>query len=161
MSYREERRKEKEKDMKKKLHRQPTVENKYHLRPKDIKKAKVINPEKLHQKPFWRNDVVQAWCVSGVVGNNKDIEFGTESEYWIGFYDKNAKSHAGKVELSCTVYGGMCGYEFDKFYNPNDIDNEDDLLLQERLLKRINWMLDEGIISIPGVKVGGVANGVC
>ena len=42
----------------------------------------------------------------------------------------------------------MCNYNFDTFFDYNDIDNEFDLELQEKLLDRINWLIDEGIIHI-------------
>ena len=44
--------------------RKPRVENKYNLKPKDIQKAVVLDFERLHTTPFWRNNVVNAWCLS-------------------------------------------------------------------------------------------------
>ena len=129
--------------------RKPKVENKYNLKPKDIQKAVIIDYDKLHQTPFWRNDVVGAWCLSETtIKNAKDDEFGTYSKYWIGFYDKDAKSYAGKIRMRCSAYGGMCNYKFNTFFNPKDIDNEIDLEIQEKLLSRINWLIDEGIVEI-------------
>ena len=129
--------------------RKPKVENKYNLKPKDIQKAVILNYDKLHKSPFWRNDVVQAWCLSETtIKNRKDDEYGCYNEYWIGFYDKDAKSYAGKIRLSCYAYGGMCSYNFKKFFDPKEIDCEIDLEIQEKLLKRINWLIDEGIIEI-------------
>lgn len=129
--------------------RKPRVENKYNLKPKDIQKATVLDYERLHQEPFWRNDVVQAWCLSETTAkNSKDIEFCCYNEYWIGFYDEDAKAYAGKIRLDCTSYGGMCGYNFKSFFNPKEIDCEIDLEIQEKLLNRINWLIDEKIIEI-------------
>ena len=96
--------------------RKPKVENKYNLKPKDIQKAFILDYDKLHKSPFWRNDVVQAQCLSETtIKNREDDEYGCYNEYWIGFYDKDAKSYAGKIRLSCSAYGGMCSYNFKKF----------------------------------------------
>ena len=70
--------------------------------------------------------------------------------YWIGFYDKDAKSYAGKIRLSCSTMEDMCNYNFKKFFDYTEIDNEVDLELQEKLLERINWLIDEKIIKIEG-----------
>ena len=43
----------------------------------------------------------------------------------------------------------MCNYNFNKFFDYYEIENEVDLELQEKLLERINWLIDEGIIEIP------------
>lgn len=54
--------------MKEKIMRRPKIENKYNLKPKDIEKAVILDYNRLHQSPFWRNDVVQAWCLVGGSG---------------------------------------------------------------------------------------------
>ena len=123
--------------------RPPKVMNQYGLNPKDIEKAVVLNLEKLKEKPFWRNDVIQAWCLSGhTAKTSDDYEFLTYNEYWIGFFD------TGKIKLSCSAYGGMCNYDFNDFFDDEDIEHEIDLEIQEKLLKRINWLIDEKIIEI-------------
>ena len=127
--------------------RKPKVQNKYHLKPKDIEKAIILDEKKLHKVPFWRNNVIGAWCLNGGVG--KGYYGCSLNSYWIGFYDKNAKSYAGKIRLECTAYEDMCSYKFKEFFNPDEIENEWDLQLQEALLEKINWMIDEGIIEIP------------
>ena len=126
--------------------RKPRVENKYNLKPKDIQKAVVLDYERLHQKPFWRNNVVGAWCLSG--GSGKGYYGGFMNSFWIGFYDEDAKSYAGKIRLSCTAYEDMCSYNFKKFFDYSEIEHEIDLELQEKLLEKINWMIDEKIIEI-------------
>ena len=126
--------------------RRPKVENKYNIKPKDIEKAVVLKPERLCQEPFWRNNVVQAWCLSG--GSGQGYYGDWMDSYWIGFYDKDAKSNAGKIELSCGAMKDMCNYNFKTFFNPDEIENEVDLELQEKLLERINWLVDEGIVKI-------------
>ncbi len=127
--------------------RKSKVENKYNLKPKDIQKAIVLDYERLHQPPFWRNNVVQAWCLSEGVG--KGYYGDSIDSYWIGFYDKDAKSYAGKIRLSCKAMEDMCHYNFKKFFDYSEIENETDLELQEKLLSRVNWLIDEGIIEIP------------
>lgn len=130
--------------------RKPNVENKYNLKPKDITRAIILKPESLTKPPFWRNNVVQAWCLSeSSAQSKKDWEYGTYNEYWIGFYDQDAKTHKGKIRLDVSAFGGMCNYKFNTFFNPKDIKHEDDLLIQEKLLARINWLIDEGIVEIP------------
>ena len=124
----------------------PKIKNKYNLKPKDIQNATILNYDKLHKPPFWRNNVIQAWCLSD--GTGKGLYGDYINSYWIGFYDKDAKNHAGKIILSCSSYEDMCNYTFKEFFNYNEIDNELDLELQEKLLKRINWLIDEGIITI-------------
>ena len=122
------------------------LKNKYNLKPKDIQHATILNREALHDKPFWRNDVVKAWCLSG--GSGKGLYGGYECEYWIGFYDEDAPAHAGKIEMYCSSCEGMFTYKFKEFFDPNEIDNVFALELQKELLKTINWMLDAKIISI-------------
>ena len=127
--------------------RKPKVENKYNLKPKDIERAIILDYEKLKQPPFWRNNIVQAWCLSG--GSGRGYYGSHMDSYWIGFYDNNAKAYSGKIRLSCSAYEDMCNYNFKKFFDYNEIENEVDLELQEKLLSRINWLIDEGIIEIP------------
>lgn len=134
--------------MKEKNIRKPKVENKYNLKPKDIEKAVVLDYDRLHQAPFWRNDVVQAWCLSD--GSGKGYYDDWWDSYWIGFYDSDAKAYAGKIRLDCTSFEDMCGYNFKKFFDYSEIENVMDLELQEKLLERINWLIDEGIIKIDG-----------
>lgn len=130
--------------------RKPKVENKYNLKPQDISKLVLLDKDRVMQSPFWRNDVINAWCLTeNTCKSRKDDEFGTYNEYWIGVYDNDAKSYAGKIRLSCSSYGGMCGYKFNSFFNPKDIENELDLDIQEKLLARVNWLIDEGIMGLP------------
>lgn len=127
--------------------RKPRVENKYNLKPKDIEKATIIDYDKLTQEPFWRNNVINAWCLSG--GSGKGFYGGYIDSYWIGFYDNDAKSYAGKIMLKCYAMEEMCNYNFKSFFNEKEIENKWDLELQEKLLEVINWLIDERIIEIP------------
>ena len=126
--------------------RKPRIENKYNLKPKDIENAVILDYDRLHKPPFWRNDVIQAWCLSG--GSGKGLYGGWVDSYWIGFYDEDAKSYAVKIRLNCTAMEEMCSYNFKKFFDYTEIENEIDLELQEKLLERINWLIDEEIIKI-------------
>ena len=132
--------------MKKNKMRKPKVENKYNLKPKDIQKATILDYKRLKQEPFWRNNVIGAWCLSG--GAGKGFYGNSINTYWIGFYDKDAKAYAGKIRLSCSAMEDMCNYDFKKFFDYTEIDDEVDLELQEKLLERINWLIDEKIIEI-------------
>lgn len=129
-----------------KLHRKPEVSNKYELTIKDIKKLKVGNRSLLCEPLFWRNNAINAWCISGSSGTRADHEFGTDNGYWIGIYDEDAKAYAGKFRISFSTYGGMCSYEFNKFFQPKDIDNENDLRIQELFLDKINHLIDIGVL---------------
>lgn len=131
---------------KEKVMRRPRVENKYNIKPKDIEKAVILDYDRLFQPPFWRNNVVQAWCLSG--GAGKGFYGDWIDSYWIGFYDKDAKAYAGKIRLSCSTMEDLCSYNFKKFFDYREIENETDLELQEKLLERINWLIDEKIIAI-------------
>lgn len=129
--------------------REPKVINKYNLKPADIEKSIILKPERLKEKPFWRNNVVNAWCLSdNTAKTSVDLNFGTYNEYWIGFYDNDAHKHAKEIILKTSSYGGMCTYAFDSFFDYSEIENEIDLEIQEKLLSIINWLLDEKIIDI-------------
>lgn len=120
--------------------RKPKVENKYNIKPKDIEKAIILLPDKLKEEPFWRNNVVNAYCLSGGAGKGY---YGHMDSYWIGFYDDE------KIKLKCTAMEDMCSYNFKEFFNFKEIENLADLELQEKLLSIMNWLIDEKIIEIP------------
>jgi hypothetical protein len=120
----------------------PTVKNRYKLKISDIKNLKIKDRSKICEPLFWRNEVIKAWCICGVVGKFED------AEYWIGIYDEDAPSYAGKFRFNFTTYMGMCSYNFRKFFDYKEIENEVDLELQEKLLNTINWLIDEKIINI-------------
>jgi hypothetical protein len=130
----------------KKLLRDPAVKNKYRLNTRILRKLQVGDRAKVCAPAFWRNEQIQAWCVSRAVG---DDEFGDATSFWIGIYDEDASSYAGKVRFSFSTYGGMCGYGFKEFFQPEDIECEDDLKIQELFLGTINSLIDEGILVIP------------
>lgn len=123
--------------------RKPKVKNKYKLKISDIKKLKV-NRDKMneHIDLFWRNNVVNAYCISQYTDKK---EYG---EYWIGIYDINAPAHAGHFRFSLSVWQDMCRYDFENFFNEEEMDNEYDLILQEKFLTKINELLDLGILYV-------------
>ncbi len=121
--------------------------NRYNLKPNDILKAKVIDPEKLKQEPFWRNEQIKAWCLSGGAGHSA-YSGGSLSSYWIGFYDD------GKIKYDISCMEDMCNYKIEEFFNLSDIENEYDETIQIKYLKRLNWLIDEEIIEIEGIENG-------
>ncbi len=127
--------------------RTPTVKNKYTLTMAKIRRLKIADRSKVGKPLFWRNDVISAWCIVGSAGSDMDVMFGTDNEFWIGIYDDNAKAYAGKFCVHLTSYGGMCGYKFNQFFREKDIENDNDLLIQEKFLSKINELIDLGILS--------------
>jgi hypothetical protein len=119
-------------------------ENKYGLKFSDIKRFKIVNAAALRLPPFWRNNIIKAWCLSGTAAtSNEDEMWGDPMEYWIGFYD------SGKIQCDISSSSCMVGEQFERFFNPRDLDTPQDVLLEERLLKRLNWLLDSGIVECP------------
>ena len=113
-----------------------------------IRKLKVGNRDLICEPLFWRNNVINAWCISGSAGTDADRQYCTDSGYWIGIYDEDAKAYAGKFRIDFSSYGGMCGYNFTSFFKPKDIENENDLRVQELFLEKINYLIDNGILVI-------------
>ena len=50
--------------------RKPKIENKYNIRPEDLNRAEVIDRDRITRTPFWRNDLIKAWCLSGTTAKN-------------------------------------------------------------------------------------------
>jgi len=129
--------------------REPKVKNKYNLKPNDITKLIVLDRTQIKEPLFWRNSVIDAWCISKGIGTPADLKYGTENGVWLGIYDEDAKAYKKKIRFSCTSYGGMCGYNFKKFFDYKEIENENDLLTQEFLLDTINNLIDMKILGLP------------
>lgn len=128
--------------------REPKVKNIYGLTIPMIRELRV-DRNKITEAPFWRNNVISAWCISGSTAKcTADEVFGTTDEYWLGVYDEDAKAYAGKIRVTFSAYGGMCGYNFKEFYNPKDIENELDLRIQEMFLSVMNDLIERGIFMI-------------
>ena len=88
--------------------REPKIKNKYHLKPADINKLVVNDRSKIKEPLFWRNDVINAWCISKSIGTDADRKYCTDNSVWIGIYDKPYYHH--EVHYYCTCWGGMVGY---------------------------------------------------
>lgn len=61
---------------------------------------------------------------------------------------KTQRNMLVRLDFYCTAYEDMCSYNFNSFFDYTEIEHEVDLELQEKLLERINWLIDEGIIDI-------------
>ena len=137
--------------------RTPTVNNKYNLTMAKIRRLKVVDRSKVCKPLFWRNDVIGAWCIIGSAGSDMDIQFGTDNEFWIGIYGDNAKTYAGKFRVHLTSYSRMCDYKFNQFFREKDIENDNDLLIQEKFLSKINELIDCGVLAFntEAAEIGG------
>ena len=122
------------------LGRKPDVPNKYNLTPEDLNHLELLDKRQVKDPLFWRNNVINAWCISY---ENDDI---AGDEFWLGIYDKPFRNRLIHVHFS--AYGGMCNYNFTKFYDPHQIDNIYDLDVQEHALKILNDLIDRGIIAV-------------
>ena len=89
------------------------MENKYNLTMKKIKKLKVGDESQIKEPLFWRNNVINAWCISGTVGTDKDIQYGTDNEFWIVYMISHITIVEFRVIVNCL--GGMSTYKFNKF----------------------------------------------
>lgn len=119
------------------------VPNKYNLTPKNIKKLQILNWGKLKQKTWLNNAMLSGtwWC--HLEGCQKPGEkYNSEDEFWIGFNEDN-----NKINCSFSSYDGMCGYEFKKFYDIKDIENEYDMNVQVNTIRWLNELIDEGILE--------------
>lgn len=126
--------------------REPRVKNKYNLTFADIKKLKVADRSKIKEPLFWRNNTIQGWCILESTSKNaNDERYGTYNSYWLGVYDEDSK-RKNKIDVKCSAFGDMCTYQFTKFFDYKDIENELDLEIQEKLLSKINYLIDEGIL---------------
>lgn len=123
--------------------RKPTVENKYNLTFEDVKTLKVSSRHKMEYPILWRSNVIKAWCASGTTNASpKDKECGMYGEYLLTIFDND------KIDLKCVSYKRMSEYKFNVFFCPDDIEDEIDMELQEKLLERLNFLIDEGILVI-------------
>lgn len=130
-----------------KVMRDPKVPNKYSLTWEVIKKLEVGDESKICEPLFWRNNVVNAWCISRSIGTDADKKFCNDNEIWIGIYDEPYYRRRVHIHVNC--WGGIGKYEFCDFYNYKEIENERDLKTQEKLLEVLNMLIDEGILKIP------------
>lgn len=104
-------------------------------------RVKIVDKNRITKSPFWRNDVVDAWCLSKCIGT--DVY--ADNEIWIGFYDN------GKIKVSVSAYDGMCDYKFNKFYDEATIENDIDWNTHVELLKMYNWLIDNEVVEVDNV----------
>ena len=93
---------------------------------------------------FWRNNGINAWCISGSCGVDK-YPVCDADEYWLGVYDNEKR----KVSCYFSAYSGMCSYTFDKFFNPAEIETEDDYKIQYMFIERMNKLIEQGVFTCP------------
>jgi hypothetical protein len=121
------------------------IPNKYGFTPKNIKKVKVLDWKKLKQHTWFNQAMTKTgrwWChLEGC--NPEGKRYSDSDEFWIGF------SEEGKVDCHFTAYEGMCSYNFDKFYDINEIENKYDMQVQANAIRYLNMLVDEEIISKP------------
>lgn len=117
--------------------------NKYNLTVKSIKKLKILDWDRLKKKTWYNKAMLTGnwWC--HVEWCNLLGDYDDEDEFWIGFNEDN-----DKIDCSFSSYGGMCSYEFEKFYNFNDIENKYDMNVQANTIKWLNQMIDDGILGV-------------
>ena len=120
---------------------EPTVENLYNLTYSSVQKLKVGNRKLIGEPLFYWNRQISAWCIFRA--SDKKYE---EDTFWIGIYNEDAPEYPGEFRFYFTSYAGMCGYIFEEFYNPAEIQNKYDLAIQEKFLETINQLLDMGIL---------------
>ena len=122
----------------------PRVKNKYALTLSDIRNLRIGRRDLINPNLFGWNSLISAWFITG--NDNSKSENSNHNEFWITIYDINAPRHAGKFTFNVTRSNGLHQYFFDEFYNPNDIESENDLIIQEKFLNTINQLIDIGIL---------------
>lgn len=121
--------------------------NKYNLTPENIKDITVSDWDKL-KSVTWHNETLTdgTWYCKLIGCQYPDSKkFNDEDEAFIGFNGDD-----GSVRFDCTSYGGMCGYDFDAFYDPNEMENEFDLNLHINIVNWLTDLIDGGVLSPAG-----------
>ena len=121
------------------------VPNKYNIKPKDIKKLKVLNWDKLKKKT-WYNETMKKtgeWYCHFEGSNGGGFYGDDEDEFWIGFNKKN-----GEVDYNFHAGEGMYRYTFDEFYKANEIETKWDMNVQVNAMRYLNMLLDEEIVKL-------------
>lgn len=137
--------------------RKPRVENKYNLTISKIENLQLNDRTLVREPLFWRNEAIKAWCITDTtIRNTLDDLCSAYNSYWIAIYDKPTKrtfngdkSHKEKLfHINLSKYGGLCRYEFEKFFQEKDIECEIDLQIQELFLEKINELIDKKILKL-------------
>ena len=125
---------------------QKTIEevDKYNIQPKDLERVEILvtpSPE----MGFWRNNVINAWCMGQSFGTKDDFKYVSESDWWIGIYDKPYRTKLFHYNMNCM--GGMCSLKFSKFNDKQEFEhNEKELLIS--FIETINNLIDNHIIKV-------------
>ena len=119
--------------------------NKYGFTPKNLKKLKVLDWDRLKKK-CWRNKAMNDskgdwYCHLEGDGFHSGLFGDDEDEFWIGFRTD------GKVDYHFSSREGMCHYRFEEFYKVEEIENKYDMQIQVNAIKWLNMMIDEGILG--------------
>lgn len=85
--------------------REAKVLNKYNLTLKTARKLEVGDESKICEPLFWRNNVINAWCISRSIGTDVDRKFCNDNEIWIGIYDEPYYHRRVHIHVNC--WGGM------------------------------------------------------
>ena len=118
--------------------------NKYNLIPKNIKRLRIIDWDKLKSK-CWYNKAMEKtgeWYCH-LEGAGHGYYGDSMSDFWIGFNKKN-----DKIDYHFSCYEGMCHYIIEKFYDVNEIENKYDMEIQAKAINWLNQMIDDGILGI-------------
>ena len=101
----------------------------------------IINGKEVNSPPCSTNC---SSIINGVVFIGK-YEF--KNDKWVKTFRSIWNYYFGQG-IDFTTYDGMCGYNFNKFFQEKDIDNEMDLRIQEMALETINKLIDLGILGL-------------
>lgn len=119
--------------------------NKYNLTPKNIKKLKILDWDRLKEKT-WHNSAMKDsgswWChLEGCQLSGKHYD--DSDEFWIGFREED-----NKIDCNFSCYEGMCSYNFDEFYNIYEIEHKYDMQVQVNAICWLNMMIDKKILGV-------------
>lgn len=120
--------------------------NKYNLTPAKLHKLIVKDWVRL-KKNTWHNEAMKDtgswWCHLEGSQEPDNTKYCDDDEFWIGFNEVD-----NTIKFWFSSYEGMCGYEFKKFYDFNEIDNKFDLNVQVNAIRWLNKMIDEKILGL-------------
>lgn len=120
--------------------------NKYNLTPAKLHKLIVKDWVGL-KKNTWHNEAMKDtgswWCHLEGSQEPDNTKYCDDDEFWIGFNEVD-----NTIKFWFSSYEGMCGYEFKKFYDFEEIENKFDLNVQVNAIRWLNKMIDEKILGL-------------
>lgn len=120
--------------------------NKYNLTPAKLRKLVVKDWVRL-KKNTWHNEAMKDtgswWCHLEGSQEPDNTKYCDDDEFWIGFNEVD-----NTIMFWFSSYEGMCGYEFKKFYDFEEIENKFDLNVQVNAIRWLNKMIDEKILGL-------------